>query len=501
MEYPSFVWEKGIGENRARCPIIRENVLADLKIGELFREEVQKYALIPCNGSEICRRQVLFGALEKNQDAEEALFRLRDDVLRYKKTVTAFQISETEREKSVFFAVMVSSFLGIAAKFTELSVYGDSFFPVGNFFDALLQEPFFQELAADVNLCFSHRGEHVRLRIGGGDVTAFANSSPMEKRFAEWFEIMGISEERPVSRAHRRPDPLCFESYEASYPFFIRQAEEIYGKYRDSLLGEKYNITDLVLYGDEIFFIKNVLDIIRRFRGKGYPMCYPEIVAERKIYAEGLVDAALLFREIPSFSVIPNDVDMAEERDGEKLNFFLVTGANGGGKTTYLRSVGNMLLLGLLGLPVTAKRCVIYSFKKIFTHFPADECFEGSGRFVDEERRVKVITAEADRDTVVLFNETYSGTDERKSEEYSRSLAEEMVGKGVFGLFVTHVHALTDGSIPVLSAEVDEEDENRRTYRIRRARVTHSSYAYDILKKYNLDRESLEKTERWGDHG
>ena len=66
-----------------------------------------------------------------------------------------------------------------------------------------------------------------------------------------------------------------------------------------------------------------------------------------------------------------------------------------------------------------------------------------------------------------------------------------MAQRGVFGVYVTHIHALTGQSIPSLAAVIDPDDENRRTYRIRRVDRTDSSYARDILRKYALDSDSL----------
>jgi hypothetical protein len=45
---------------------------------------------------------------------------------------------------------------------------------------------------------------------------------------------------------------------------------------------------------------------------------------------------------------------------------------------------------------------------------------------------------------------------------------------------------------PVLSAEVDSTDKNKRTFHIVRSKGSSSSYAVDILKKYGLDKNSLE---------
>ena len=131
------------------------------------------------------------------------------------------------------------------------------------------------------------------------------------------------------------------------------------------------------------------------------------------------------------------------------------------------------------------------AFDNIFTHFPANESFESDGRFANETARADEITGLATENSFAVFNETFSGTDEKKSEEYSAKLASAMADRGVFGIYVTHIHALTGGKIPTLAAVIDENDENRRTYKIRRVGGTTSSFAADILEKYGLDEHSL----------
>ena len=42
-----------------------------------------------------------------------------------------------------------------------------------------------------------------------------------------------------------------------------------------------------------------------------------------------------------------------------------------------------------------------------------------------------------------------------------------------------------------LVANIIKSDENRRTYKITRKNDEKNSYAYDILRKYGLDKESL----------
>jgi hypothetical protein len=98
-----------------------------------------------------------------------------------------------------------------------------------------------------------------------------------------------------------------------------------------------------------------------------------------------------------------------------------------------------------------------------------------------------------------LYNETYSGADEARGFELLAFTAEKTVREGHFGLYVTHFHRVGELEYPILSAVVDTACGNKRTYRIIRSGRLTSSYANDILKKYRLDRASLQS--RRSDNG
>lgn len=186
--------------------------------------------------------------------------------------------------------------------------------------------------------------------------------------------------------------------------------------------------------------------------------------------------------------IVPNDVDF-----DEKTPFFFLTGANGGGKTTYLRALGVNLLLFLNGCPVFAERAEMYPFRTLAVHFPKDERFTDTGRLADEQKRAEKMLENAGPDSVMLFNETFSGTDDKLGVELTLVAAGKMREKAVFGLFVTHFHEVSEHGYPMLHAVVENtpEEQNKRVYRIVRADKKTSSFAEDILKKYSLDRRSL----------
>ena len=176
-----------------------------------------------------------------------------------------------------------------------------------------------------------------------------------------------------------------------------------------------------------------------------------------------------------------------------KRKYTAEPGANGGGKTTYLRTAVINLIMFLGGCPIYGEKAEIYPFTSIFTHFPENEGFAFGGRLENEEKRLNEVLKTVGQDSFLCFNETFSGADEQKGTSLSLSLMNEVRQKGAFALFVTHFHGVSGGDIPSLTTVVTG-DGNERTYKIVRMSGGRSSYAFDILKKHGLDRDSLRRT-------
>ena len=90
-------------------------------------------------------------------------------------------------------------------------------------------------------------------------------------------------------------------------------------------------------------------------------------------------------------------------------------GANGGGKTTYLRALGINLILFLAGCPVFATEAEMYPFDIVLSHFPKDERFDHSGRLDEERKRTEeMLNIAQNKAGFLFFNETFSGTDDKR---------------------------------------------------------------------------------------
>ena len=500
MEYPSLLWESGLNTTRRLFPVgtdgkihtpdgpIALSVLEDLLPAGAFTPLSSTYFRFPCTASEILSRQKLIRHLADEEALLTVFTDLGEELSRFERLYHRWQAPELPKNQhALLFPTLASAFLQLAEHFAAGLPDTDAFgytATVRRCFADLCTDPRIMALSDRLDSFRRSRGEGVKLSLADGTATAFSVTERYENTLQRYFTEMGIADAWPTTRPHRA-DNTAIDAYCAVYPDVLDKARRLYEDFLP-LLTDTYKMEDILLYIHEIRFCREAALYTRRLEEMGYPTCLPTPAAQRCVHLRDLRDISLLSRKMRGEEVVPNDVAMSSEN-----RFFYVTGANGGGKTTFLRSLGIAVLFFLTGCPVAARNGEIWPFARLCTHFPSPENFEETGRFVDELRRADEIRSVADADTMALFNETFSGTDEQKSEEYSRRLAEDIHAAGAFGLYVTHIHSLTHGKIPTLAAVIDENDENRRTYRIRPIHSTDCSFASDILKKYRLTEEGL----------
>lgn len=243
------------------------------------------------------------------------------------------------------------------------------------------------------------------------------------------------------------------------------------------------------LLNEDIYYLIPDLDFyfkIHSLKKKAYecniPSCYASISDIPCFIANNVFNISLL--DTKKDKIVPNDVNFTE-----KQKFFILTGANSGGKTSYLKAIAINLLLFLSGCPIFCSKANIYPFSKIFTHFCSDEKNTKNGSFNDEYLNIKSlfdITNDFE-DCFIFLNEPLTTTNSDKAVALICQLVDSFYEKGRFGLLVTHFHSISNGHIPALHV-VNKGD--LRTYKIANGSES-SSYAIDILKKYKLDNDSL----------
>ncbi len=465
-------------------------VFEDMKLGSMIREDITEVMRSLCSANDIKARQEIFRALD--DAAVMSYFEgMAEIAAEMAELDEAYRESRCDEEKRYIFLYLIRSVCGfvraasagIAEGITGTSLLSRYIAAFKEYAADKLFDEFDRRSASvlaemeDVsNNSFIIEGEHLK-------VVRTCDES-LADRIRRCAVNLGIKELPEKKKVERTLTVDTVRAIAGLYPAQFGALNDLYEAYH------KVYDEDICKYRVQLDFYIQIKRLMTKIASYGIPIRYPRLTNENKIEIRNAYDITLLTKQ--DGGIIPNDISFTSEEP-----FFYLTGANGGGKTTYLRTVGNAVLLSLCGCPVPCEDAELYPVKKLFTHFPRDERFDNTGRFVDEEMRIAKITAEADHECLVLLNETYSTTNEETATKLTAELADKLHKAGVFGIYITHQHGLDSGEIPYLNVVIDTDDGNRRTYKVARRKESGGSFARDILVKYRLTAEQL-KT-RFGD--
>ncbi|WP_417870861.1 MutS-related protein [Winogradskyella sp.] len=163
---------------------------------------------------------------------------------------------------------------------------------------------------------------------------------------------------------------------------------------------------------------------------------YPEITSENiTIKAESLGHPLLNAEKR-----IDSDLELLREQ------FFIVTGANMAGKSTFLRTVALHIVMANVGLPVCAKTSKYKPIKLITSMRTTDSLTDDSSYFFSELTRLKFIvdTIAEDKNYFVILDEILKGTNSTDKAIGSRKFVEKLVGQKATGIIATHDLSLTE---------------------------------------------------------
>jgi hypothetical protein len=190
------------------------------------------------------------------------------------------------------------------------------------------------------------------------------------------------------------------------------------------------------LRGELAFYI-GCLNLQAALSAKGEPTCTPvPLPAQRPgLDAVGLYDPCLSLDT--AGRTVGNDVDAA----GKAL--VVVTGANRGGKSTFLRSTGLAQLMMQCGMPVAATSFAAGICPGVFTHFKRNEDPAMKGGKLDEElARMSVTVSRITPGCLLLCNEPFGSTNEREGSDIGRQVFLSLTSAGVKVILVTHLFDL-----------------------------------------------------------
>ena len=233
----------------------------------------------------------------------------------------------------------------------------------------------------------------------------------------------------------------------------------------------------------ELAFYVGCLNLHEQLAGKGEPACFPVPTAagERARSARGLYD--------PCLSLHLDGRAAGNDLDANDKSLIMITGANQGGKSTFLRSVGVAHLMLQAGMFVAAETFSASVVRALFTHFKREEdATMTSGKLDEELSRMSDIADQISPDCLLLCNESFAATNEREGSQIAREVVRAMVDGGITVFFVTHLFDLGHGLYerppgPALFLRAERESDGHRSYRIAEGEPLTTSYGQDLYTR------------------
>lgn len=187
------------------------------------------------------------------------------------------------------------------------------------------------------------------------------------------------------------------------------------------------------------------LDVLVAFAECSYRYGYrrPRVSERSQLRIEGGRHPVIerLFKETP---FIPNDTLL----DSKDHRFYIITGPNMAGKSTYLRQVALIVLMAQMGCFVPAERAEIGIVDRIFTRVGAsDDLGQGQSTFMVEMSELASILRNATARSLIVLDEIGRGTSTYDGLSIAWSVVEYLThaeGIGAKTLFATHYHELTE---------------------------------------------------------
>ena len=212
----------------------------------------------------------------------------------------------------------------------------------------------------------------------------------------------------------------------------------------------------------------------------------------KDLFLEDARNPILLFQEV---TTVPNTIHFPEG-----AHWLIISGANAGGKSVTLNTIGVIALMHAMGLPVPAgPTSRVPLFTNIRTVFGDAQDIESDlSTFSGHIQRLKTALEECREDALLLVDEIMDGTDPDQAAALAQAVLEFSNSRGLVGAVTTHfpqLKLLSDDNSAFVNARVLVESESQSpTYRLEIGRPA-PSYPMAIARKAGLPNEIIERAE------
>jgi DNA mismatch repair ATPase MutS len=232
----------------------------------------------------------------------------------------------------------------------------------------------------------------------------------------------------------------------------------------------------------ELAFYVGCLNLHAHLGQLGEPVCFPvpAPVGHRNLSFSNLHDVSLALSM--GKTVVGNDLNAGRK------DIVIITGANTGGKSTFLRSVGLAHVMMQAGMFVSAQSFAAEVCDGIFTHYKREEdASMESGKLDEELSRMSVIVDKVRSNSLLLFNESFGSTNEREGSEIAGQIVNALIDRDVKLFFVTHLYQFAHACFVRKAAtaaflRAERRPDGTRPFKLVEAEPLQTSYGTDLYR-------------------
>lgn len=233
----------------------------------------------------------------------------------------------------------------------------------------------------------------------------------------------------------------------------------------------------------ELAFYVGCLNLHGQLAQMGEPVSFPLPIAsgERRHSFNGLYDVCLALTM--KQKIVGNDVA------ADHKNLVIITGANKGGKSTFLRSIGLAQLMMQCGMFAPAESFRANVCDGLFTHYKRKEdATMSSGKLDEELSRMSDIVNNITSNPMVLFNESFAATNEREGSEIARQIICALLEKRLKVFFVTHLYEFAQSFYDkktenAIFLRAERQTDGGRTFKLIEGEPLPTSYGEDLYQR------------------
>jgi len=230
----------------------------------------------------------------------------------------------------------------------------------------------------------------------------------------------------------------------------------------------------------ELAFYQGVANLRAALEDLGVSTCIPEVTDQPGCAATALCDPCLALRA--GSAPVGNDLAL---NDGGLL---VITGANHGGKSTFLRALGTAQLMAQSGGIVAASHFSCPTAGQVLTHWTREEDTElRHGKLDEELDRMSGLIDRIRPGDLLLCNESFASTNEAEGSQIALDVTSALVKAGVRVRYVTHMydfaHAVQGAGLGAEFLRAPRDATGTRSYRLEAGAPLATSYGVDLYDR------------------